>query len=193
MQHVSLIFLVQLHSGGVLPAIQIFNQPNSTGHLPMFSLVRVLDARFARLLLDKGADVNNVDSNGRTILLHLTLQLSDFPGRVWDAMDAINICLSEGFDIFSSDNCRCACAPDGCSLAAAFNITFGKLDCFKAPHFVWGLEFLSLVEDQRGREVSRVCFYRFCAEHTPTRMGLPTFGIMKERVWEYYYCLLWRS
>ncbi|KAL4819759.1 hypothetical protein BDW67DRAFT_193343 [Aspergillus spinulosporus] len=133
---------------------ELFGQPNSAGKPALFSLVRVLDATLTQSLLDYGIDINHMDHEGRTLLFPLLQQLKWLDFRTFDVMDSIQICLKGGLDIFLSDGCRCACSPGGCFLPAAFDITFTDT-MTRAPAFVWALEFLTLIEELRGREDSK--------------------------------------
>lgn len=134
-----------------------FNQPNSAGETPIFSLAQYLDTRLFRFLLDRGANINHVGSNRQSILFRLMSRLQSFGGNRWNAMDLINICVSEKAGIFSSDNCMCSCSPGGCSVSSIFDVSFGDPPWSPMPSvpFVWGLEFLSLVEERRGLEESQ--------------------------------------
>ncbi|KAL4736627.1 hypothetical protein BDV11DRAFT_10110 [Aspergillus similis] len=133
---------------------ELFGQPNSAGKPAIFSLVRILDATMTQQLLDYGTNVNHVDHEGRTLLFPLLQQMRWLDFRTFDVMDSIRVCLRAGLDIFLSDGCRCPCSPGGCFLPAAFDITFVD-PWIRAPAFVWALEFLSLVEELRGREDSK--------------------------------------
>jgi hypothetical protein len=75
--------------------------------------------------------------------------------KVWDALDSIRICLSGGLDVCSSDDCRCPCSPGGCFLPAAFDIASRNYIIPRQPSFVWGMEFLSIVEELKGLDDSK--------------------------------------
>ncbi|BCS21477.1 ankyrin repeat domain-containing protein [Aspergillus puulaauensis] len=128
-----------------------FNQPNSEGQTPIFSLIRYPDAGLLGVLLAQGTNINHVDLNGRSILSYL-IEYLGFSRNIWGAMDSINVCVSGGSDIFLSDNCQCACSPGGYCVSSMFDLTFEESN---QVAFVWGFEFLSLVEDERGLEESR--------------------------------------
>ncbi|KAL4760385.1 ankyrin repeat domain-containing protein [Aspergillus foveolatus] len=150
---------------------ELFGQPNSAGKPAIFSLVPVLDATLTQSLLDYGININHVDHEGRTLLFPLLQHLQLLNFRTFDIMDSIRICLKANLDIFISDGCRCACSPEGCFLPAAFDITF--VDTMtKAPAFVWALEFLSLVEELRGREASKRLALGFLRRNCFERAGI---------------------
>ncbi|KAL4866007.1 hypothetical protein BDV12DRAFT_210727 [Aspergillus spectabilis] len=151
---------------------KLFNQSNSAGKSAIFSLARVLDATLTKSLLDYGTNVNHVDHQGRTILFPLLGQMNHLNIRTLDVMDSIKICLRAGLDIFLSDGCRCSCSPEGCFLPAAFDINFAEDIWPDAPTFVWALEFLSLVEELRGREDSKRLLLGFIRREYFDRMGI---------------------
>ena len=130
-----------------------FNQPNSAGETPMISLISHLDATLFRFLLDRGANINHVNSHGQSILLHLIKRVGSFDSGIWSVMDWIDVCVSEKVDIFSSDSC----CPGGCIVSSMFDVSFreptGRLS--KPASVVWALELLSLVEEKRGPEESQ--------------------------------------
>jgi hypothetical protein len=132
-----------------------FNLPNSKGRTAIYSLAPKLNAQLTRFLLDHGTDLNHVDQQGHTVLFKLCQRLSYMGHKVWDALDSIRICLSGGLDVCSSDDCRCPCSPGGCFLPAAFDIASRNYIIPRQPSFVWGMEFLSIVEELKGLDDSK--------------------------------------
>ncbi|KAL4976301.1 hypothetical protein BDW66DRAFT_159847 [Aspergillus desertorum] len=150
---------------------ELFGQPNSAGEPAIFSLVPVLDATLTQSLLDYGININHVDHEGRTLLFPQLQQMKRLNSSTFAIMDSIRVCLNAGLDIFLSDGCRCPCSPGGCFLPAAFDITFVDIiTC--APAFVWALEFLSLVEELRGREDSKRLILGFLRRNCFGRAGI---------------------
>ncbi|KAL4798546.1 hypothetical protein BDV19DRAFT_396470 [Aspergillus venezuelensis] len=133
----------------------MFNQANSVGQSAIFSLAPRLDITLTQALMDHGTNVNHVDHDGRTVLFALLGQIKGLNYRLFDIMDSIHICLKAGLDTFEADGCRCPCSPEGCSLPAAFDITFEKHQSRESTAFVWALEFISLIEELKGCDESK--------------------------------------
>ncbi|KAJ0416246.1 hypothetical protein BJY00DRAFT_317017 [Aspergillus carlsbadensis] len=144
-----------------------FNLANSKGQTAMYSLAPNLDAQLTQFLLDHGTDLNRVDQQGHTILFNLSRRLSYMGYKVWDALDSIRICLSEGLDVFLSDDCRCPCSPGGCFLPAVFDIAFRDYIMRGKPSFVWGMEFLSIMEELKGLDDSKRVLLGFLGSRIP--------------------------
>ncbi|KAL2867489.1 ankyrin repeat domain-containing protein [Aspergillus lucknowensis] len=149
----------------------MFGQPNSAGKPAIFSLAHILDATLTQHLLGYGINVNHVDHEGRTLLFPLLQQMRWLHPGTFDVMDSIRICLRAGLDIFLSDGCRCPCSPGGCYLPAALDVTF--VDTLTpTPVFVWAFEFLSLVEELRGREDAKTLLLGFLRRLYFERAGI---------------------
>ncbi|KAL2830500.1 ankyrin repeat-containing domain protein [Aspergillus cavernicola] len=150
-----------------------YNQLNSEGQhaihlLPSYTLVDLTG-----FLIDHGTDVNAVDKNGRTVLFYLLPELShSYDERIPTIINCIHTCLAHGLDILASDNCRCACAPDGCCVAATFNLqTLGYL----YPDFhrvIWVLELLCIIEEVQGCEPSKKLLMSILRKTHFERLGI---------------------
>ncbi|KAL4747079.1 hypothetical protein BDW72DRAFT_197078 [Aspergillus terricola var. indicus] len=173
-KHNNLLHFISTHEDVKVLArhgFELFGQPNSAGKPAIFSLGWVLDATLTQSLLDYGINVNHADHDGRTLLFPLLEGMKSLNSRTFDIMDSIRICIRAGLDIFLSDGCRCPCSPGGCFLPAAFHITV--VDSWtRAPTFMWELEFLSLVEELRGREDSKRLLLGFIRRTYFERAGI---------------------
>jgi hypothetical protein len=88
-------------------------------------------------------------------------------------MDSIKACLAAGADVFSSDNCKCLCAPDGCLASSVFNLSFESYMWLQnTPDSVWTFEWLSLVEDYRGHEASKRTLLSFFRRVKSDEIGI---------------------
>ncbi|KAH6892387.1 hypothetical protein B0T10DRAFT_537419 [Thelonectria olida] len=143
-----------------------FNQRNSKGHLAINSLSRHCTASLVNLYLENGTDVNNVGQDGRTVLFDLLSTLVQ--GGInnwlrWDIMDAINLCLDAGINVFTADGCICPCSPSGCHISSAFELDFPSNPWLShAPGPVWAFEFITLIEEYRGKEDAKAMLLAFC-------------------------------
>ncbi|KAJ5519890.1 hypothetical protein N7463_000343 [Penicillium fimorum] len=139
-----------------------FNQPNSRGQLPIFSIVqRVSNVDLTRCCLKNGIDVNHIDRDGRTVLFMLLPKLSSLTGATWDVIDSIKLCLAWGLDISLSDGCICPCLSHGCDTSSAFNLNFKSTIFRDLPSFVWAFEWLSLIEEFCSYESSKATLLSF--------------------------------
>lgn len=98
-----------------------FDQPNSDGRLAMHSMHNKALLSFC---IDHGTNVNHVDAKGQTLLLSLLSSLQECSTREAVTLQQIRCCLDRGADHRHSDDCKCPCSPQGCSLSTVFETNF---------------------------------------------------------------------
>ncbi|KAJ5690387.1 hypothetical protein N7462_004779 [Penicillium macrosclerotiorum] len=140
---------------------QGFNEPNSEGELAIFSIACNPQAELIQFCLENGTQASHIDNQGRTILMKLLVQLKEIRSSVWDIIDSVKLILAGDTDIFIPDNCRCACSQDGCSTFSVFNLAFDMKLFSNAPKLIWAFEWLSLVEEFRGYQTSKLVLLSF--------------------------------
>jgi hypothetical protein len=141
-----------------------FDQRNSRGELAINSLSRLSTASLVNFCLENGTDINNVSQDGRTILFDLLSTLGQYKNDwlAWEDMDAINICLDAGLNIFATDGCICPCSPNGCQISSGFELDLTSCSWFSYnPGPVWAFEFLMLIEEYRGIEDAKTMLLAF--------------------------------
>lgn len=134
-----------------------FNSRNSDGKLAINSLVRYRCPALIRFCIDNGTDIRNKDNQGRTILFDLLscLGSSCADWVAWETLDTVRLCLNAGADIFETDNCKCPCSPDGCTISCIFRTDFPLSPLSAGLGLLWSLEWVTLVDEHRGIEAAR--------------------------------------
>jgi hypothetical protein len=153
-----------------------FNQANSDGKLAIHSFVQCPNAELIQYCLENGSNVNHADVDGRTIIFHLISQLGKHSWLIWDAIDSIKLCLARGADVFLSDSCDCPCLDgNGCHTSSAFDFGF-NFDLYGSrTGFVWAFEWLSIVEEFRGLEASKLMLLSFLRRTQSDMIGITHF------------------
>lgn len=138
-----------------------FHRENSEGLLPVVTLSH--DIELVRFCLRNGTDVNYQDGRGRPLIFSLLANVA----RTRDSLSyavhgeesrnrlrGLRIFLTKGANPFLADNCRCPCAPSGCSSAAVFRLCShpGNRPETTALEVI---EWLSIIDEFYGQEEAR--------------------------------------
>lgn len=129
-----------------------FNQPNSDGRLAIHSQMRNRD--LFTFCVDHGTDIEHVDSKGQTLLMMLLASLDEPEPTRAVIIQQIRCCLDRGADHRRSDNCKCACSPEGCSSYSIFQIEFTETWSLRGedPDIVCAFEWQSILRETLGEE-----------------------------------------
>jgi hypothetical protein len=84
--------------------------------------------------------------------------------------------LARGADVFLSDSCDCPCLDgNGCHTSSAFDFGF-NFDLYGSrTGFVWAFEWLSIVEEFRGLEASKLMLLSFLRRTQSDMIGITHF------------------
>jgi hypothetical protein len=141
-----------------------WNQQDSQGNLALSSIASRGDPQIVKFCLENGTNVNHLNHEKRTALFDIAAQLQSVGlWQCWNVMDSILLFLSAGVNVFASDDCRCACSPQGCNFASVFQLEFKShaLDGRGAVPLIWTLEWSFLVEEHRDEDSARKMLLSF--------------------------------
>jgi hypothetical protein len=124
------------------------NQQDQAGEHSLFAIVKFLDPLLFRLFFEKGADINLKNSEGHTVLSKIIdCLIHPRNENIKKVLDCLDIFLSNGADVTSTDNCACACSPGGCIPVSRLSLKVQAIfaDNFNNPF--WIFEWLSILVD----------------------------------------------
>jgi hypothetical protein len=124
------------------------NQQDGAGKHSLFAIDEFLDPQLFQLFLDKGADINLKNYEGRSVLRevlsHLAHQREEKNRK---ALDCLDILLSNGVDVSSTDNCTCPCSSSGCLPVSVLKLEAQSCLGTRINNPFWIFEWLCTLED----------------------------------------------
>jgi len=127
------------------------NEQDNEGEHSLFAITKFLDVELAQRFIEKGADVNLKNHKGHVVLYQVLAKLT-VPGveKSRKILEYLDMLLRNGADAISTDNCSCACAPDGCLPISGLSFELQALFGSRINNPCWVFEWLCFLED-RGR------------------------------------------
>ncbi len=114
------------------------NQQDQLGEHSLFAITKFLDPNLARLLIEKGSDINLRNHKGHTVLC----QVLGRPGNPQEneikrILEYLDMLLENGADANSTDDCTCNCNPAGCLPISGLSLkTKWLLKRFNNPYWI---------------------------------------------------------
>jgi ankyrin repeat protein len=123
------------------------NQQDQQGEHPLFAITKFLDPKIARLLIEKGSDINLRNHKGHNVLCQVLGRLRHpQENEIKRILEYLDMLLENGANVNSADDCTCNCNPDGCLPISGLSL---KVQCpferFNNP--CWIFEWLCILVD----------------------------------------------
>ncbi len=146
----TLIHLVDLPQHAALLiefGLTALNQQNQAGEHSLFAIAKFLDPQLFQLLIEKGADINLKNHKGHSVLHEVIDQLRKPQKNIKKVLDSLDIILSNGADVTSTDNCTCACSPNGCLPVSGLSLEIQAILGMRINNPFWIFEWLHILEE----------------------------------------------
>jgi hypothetical protein len=123
------------------------NHQDQQGEHPLFAITKFLDSRLARLLIEKGSDINLRNHKGHNVLCQVLGRLAHPQDKAikW-ILEYLGMLLENGADVNSTDDCTCNCNPAGCLPISGLSLKIESLfERYNNP--CWIFEWLCILVD----------------------------------------------
>ena len=123
------------------------NQQDQQGEHPLFAITKFLDPSLARLLIERGSDINLRNHKGHNVLCQVVGRL-DHPQekKIKRILEYLDMLLENGADVNSTDDCTCNCNPAGCLPISGLSLKVQSLD-YRVNNPCWIFEWLCILVD----------------------------------------------
>ncbi|CAM1509802.1 Fc.00g001370.m01.CDS01 [Cosmosporella sp. VM-42] len=127
----------------------MFNHRNHLGEHSVFTIAKLLDASLFRLFIKKGADINQQNHEGKTVLHGLVDRLPNTrQPTTKKILDTLEVLLDNGADANVRDHCACDCSPGGCLPGSRISLKVIILFGTTVNNPFWAFVWLLLLEDR---------------------------------------------
>ncbi|KAK9424960.1 hypothetical protein SUNI508_13281 [Seiridium unicorne] len=126
-----------------------FDHRNSEGITPLMVCIKRHLINEMRILIGKGANVNEQDLDGRTPLQYALVARAAVSrtSQNKDDIDCVRELLQAGAEAELNDFCGCPCSPSGCSATNAMGAYFSHQSTFSATDLLETVEWLCVLEE----------------------------------------------
>lgn len=170
------------------------NQQDQQGEHPLFAITKFLDPKLARLLIEKGSDINLRNHKGHNVLCQVLGRLRHpQENEIKRILEYLDMLLENGADVNSTDDCICNCNPAGCLPISGLSLKT-QWFIYRCNNPCWIFEWLYILVDHeklveaKANALSILRQVKFDEKglvHTCCHLGSASNGLVPEdEFWE---------